>query len=238
MTWVAALAAALALALLAPSLPRASPVSGLVEQPAPQESTGPAWGRPALAVLAGVGAALLVGGTPGLVAAPAAAVVAWVVLARSEPTAARRRRERVARDLPHVVTLLAATLRSGATPAEALRLVARALPGPATERLQRAVAHLDLGADPAAVWGEVAREPGLAPLGRALARSQATGGSVVAAVDRLSEELAREARGEVEDRARAVGVKAALPLGLCLLPSFLLLGIVPLAAGLLTTVTR
>jgi hypothetical protein len=29
-------------------------------------------------------------------------------------------------------------------------------------------------------------------------------------------------------------VKAALPLGLCLLPAFLLVGIVPLVAGLLT----
>ncbi|MCW2792983.1 MAG: type secretion system protein, partial [Nocardioides sp.] len=41
--------------------------------------------------------------------------------------------------------------------------------------------------------------------------------------------------GDVEDRARAVGVKAALPLGLCLLPAFVLIGIVPLVAGLLTT---
>ena len=84
----------------------------------------------------------------------------------------------------------------------------------------------------------MAREPVLAPLGRALARSQATGASVVSSVDRLSDELAREARAAVEDRARAVGVQAALPLGLCLLPAFLLVGIVPLVAGLLATVTR
>jgi hypothetical protein len=38
----------------------------------------------------------------------------------------------------------------------------------------------------------------------------------------------------VEERARTVGVRAALPLGLCLLPSFLLLGIVPLVVGLLS----
>jgi pilus assembly protein TadC len=56
---------------------------------------------------------------------------------------------------------------------------------------------------------------------------------VTRAVERLADELARSARAEVEDRARAVGVKAALPLGLCLLPAFLLLGIAPLVAGLL-----
>jgi hypothetical protein len=32
-----------------------------------------------------------------------------------------------------------------------------------------------------------------------------------------------------------VGVKAAVPLGLCLLPAFVLIGIVPVVAGLLTT---
>jgi hypothetical protein len=38
----------------------------------------------------------------------------------------------------------------------------------------------------------------------------------------------------VEDKARRVGVLAAVPLGLCLLPAFLLIGIVPVVAGLLT----
>jgi hypothetical protein len=32
-----------------------------------------------------------------------------------------------------------------------------------------------------------------------------------------------------------VGVKAAVPLGLCLLPAFVLIGIVPLVAGLMST---
>ena len=41
------------------------------------------------------------------------------------------------------------------------------------------------------------------------------------------------ARAEVEDAARRVGVRAALPLGLCLLPAFLLIGIVPVVAGLM-----
>jgi hypothetical protein len=35
----------------------------------------------------------------------------------------------------------------------------------------------------------------------------------------------------VESRARAVGVKAAVPLGVCLLPAFVLVGVVPLVAG-------
>jgi hypothetical protein len=55
-------------------------------------------------------------------------------------------------------------------------------------------------------------------------------------VIRLADELDRRARLGVEERARAVGVKAAVPLGLCLLPSFLLIGVVPLVAALLRSV--
>lgn len=229
---VVAVAAAVLLAVppraVAPWLPRAAaappPVDGDVRR-----------GRPLLCVLAGVGVALFLGGPGGLAAGAVATVGSWVILGRAEPTAVRREREAVQRELPHVVTLLAAALRAGAAPAEAARLVCRALPGPATRRLEGTVAHLELGADPSQVWERLAREPGLAPLGRALGRSQATGASVVTVVDRLSDELAREARGQVEDRARAVGVKAAVPLGLCLLPAFVLIGIVPLVAGLLST---
>ncbi|MFC6286899.1 type II secretion system F family protein [Nocardioides sp. GCM10027113] len=163
-----------------------------------------------------------------------AAAAAWWWLGRVEPAAVRRERAAVRRDLPHLVHLLGASLRSGAAPASALRLVCAALPGPAATRLRPLAEQLALGADPALVWGSLARDEVLGPLGRALARSHQTGASVVAAVDRLGEDLAASARAEVEHRARAVGVRAALPLGLCLLPSFLLLGIVPLVAGLVS----
>ena len=56
---------------------------------------------------------------------------------------------------------------------------------------------------------------------------------MVAAVERLADELARSGRAETEERARAVGVQAAVPLGLCLLPAFVLIGIVPLVVALL-----
>ena len=91
------------------------------------------------------------------------------------------------------------------------------------------------GWTPTQVWADLATDPALGPLGRALARAHRTGAPVVPAVERLADELTRSARAEVEDRARAVGVKAAVPLGLCLLPAFVLIGIVPVVAGLLTS---
>jgi Flp pilus assembly protein TadB len=191
--------------------------------------------RPLLALLAGAGAALLVGGGAGPVAATAGAVAAWVVLGRSESPGVRRAREEVRRDLPHVVDLLAATLRAGAAPGDGVAVVCAALPGAAADRLSGVPSRLALGIDPVQVWESLAADPDLAPLGRTLARAQSTGAPVVAAVSRLADDLGRRSRAEVEERARSVGVRAALPLGLCLLPAFVLTGIVPLVAALLST---
>lgn len=237
MSWLSALTVALVTALLLPTGPRwdhSGPAPG-AGATVPDDGGWMRRHRWLLALLAGLGAWLFVGGTPGLVGGVVVTVVAQVVIGRAESPQARRDREATRRELPHVVTLLAAALRAGVAPAEAARLVCRALPGPATTRLDHSVARLELGADPGEVWSQLAQEPGLAPLGRALSRSHETGASVVTAVERLADQLAREARGDVEDRARAVGVKAAVPLGLCLLPAFLLIGIVPLVAGLMSS---
>jgi Flp pilus assembly protein TadB len=189
------------------------------------------------ALLAGAGAGAFVGGPLTAPAGVAVAAVVWVVAGRLEPRAVRLRREEVRRDLPHVVTLLAAALRSGAAPASAIDLVCRALPGAAAERLVPVAARLQLGGDPVAIWAGLADDVALGPLGRTLSRAHRTGAPVVEAVEGLGDDLARRARADVEDRARAIGVRAAVPLGLCLLPSFLLLGIVPLAVSLAATIT-
>jgi len=48
---------------------------------------------------------------------------------------------------------------------------------------------------------------------------------------RLAEQLMARERSEVEDRARAVGVRAAVPLGVCLLPAFIVLGVIPMVVA-------
>jgi hypothetical protein len=57
---------------------------------------------------------------------------------------------------------------------------------------------------------------------------------VAAALVRLSEDLRARQRAAVEERVRQVEVRAAVPLGVCLLPSFILIGVVPLVAGSVT----
>ncbi len=231
----AALLAALAAALAVAPRPRPPPASRAAPEPA-EEGIVRRF-RVAWTVLAAVGALAFLDGPLRLPLAAAAAVGVWVVVSRAEPADTRRRRARVAADLPHVVTLLGCALRSGAAPAEGLGVVARALPGPAADLITPVAARLSLGGDPVDVWSDLTTVPGLAPLGRTLGRAHRTGASVVDAVERLADELTGAARAAVEDKARAVGVKAAVPLGLCLLPAFVLLGIVPLVAGLVGGLT-
>lgn len=191
--------------------------------------------RPVVALAAGAGAWVVAGGVVGIIGAVGSTVVAWTILARAEPAGARREREAAVRELPHLVDLLAATLRSGADPLTGLCTVRAALPGAAARRLAPVEAHAHLGA--ADAWRLVVDDEVLGPLGQALVRSQRTGASVAETVERLADELEREAAATAEDRARRVGVVAAVPLGLCLLPAFMLLGIVPSVAALLASIT-
>ena len=184
--------------------------------------------------LAGLGAWAFVSGTAGLAVGVVAAGVVWVVLGRAETPAQRARRVRVRAELPHVVGLLAAAVRGGLPPADALSLVCVALPGPAADSLATLPPRIALGVDPAEAWRVLESDAGLAPLGRTLARSARTGEPIADALDRLGAELAARARADAEDAARRVGVRAAVPLGLCLLPAFLLIGIVPVVAGLVS----
>ncbi|MBE7325433.1 type II secretion system F family protein [Nocardioides sp. Y6] len=185
----------------------------------------------------GAGAALgVVVGGPGPAAigwGAAIAAAAWWAVRRAPRAAARRADRAVAADLPFLVLLLAAGLRAGGSADVALRAAQQACPGPAAERLRPLTARLAWGVDPAEVWADLALDPALGALGRRLGRSHRTGVSVADAVADLATELAVRRRSEVEDLARGVGVRAALPLGLCLLPAFLLLGIVPVVAGLI-----
>jgi Flp pilus assembly protein TadB len=176
----------------------------------------------------GLGLAVLVGGLTGAVLGVGAAGLTAVVLRRLEPRAVRERRERVAAGLPAAVDLLAACLAAGRPPADALAAVVRAVDQPLAHELSTVLVRLDLGADPVSVWRDLGTRPGpLAALGRTLARSLETGAPLADGLGHLAGDLRRRRRAALEQQARGVGVRAAAPLGLCFLPAFVLVGIVP-----------
>jgi pilus assembly protein TadC len=239
-----ACAAAVAAVLLALRPPAAVPAARSSEAARPVSPPGRArrsLRRWVVAAAAGCGGWVVVGGVPGAVAGAVVAAIAAVVLAHAEPAVVRREREEAAREFPHLVALLSATLRAGAAPLDGLATVTAALPGAAARRVEPLLAGARFGGslgslDPAGQ--ALADDEVLAPLVRTLARAERSGSSIVEAVERLADELEAEAGAAAEDAARQVGVAAAVPLGVCLLPAFLLIGIVPTVAGLLSTVTR
>jgi Flp pilus assembly protein TadB len=187
--------------------------------------------RPVLVAAAFVGAWVFVGGPAGVAAGAVGAAIAWQVLGRAESPAVRRRREELERDLPTAVHLLGACLAAGAATSTALETVAHALPGAVADELLLVQHRLALGVDPASVWHDLARHPQLRPLGRSLERAHVSGASVHVAVEALASELAAQSRAGTDALARSVEVRAAAPLGACFLPAFLLLGVVPMVAG-------
>ena len=188
-------------------------------------------------VTAGLGAALFVGGPVGLVAGAVAGVAVAVWLRRLEPASVRRRREAIDEALPLAVDLLASCLAAGQAPAVALQQVTDVVDHPLRDELQEVATRLRLGADPIRVWRDVAAHPQLGSWGRTVLRAVDSGASVADAMAAHADDLRQASRSRVEARARAVGVRAALPLGVCLLPAFVLLGVVPLVAGSLSVVT-
>ena len=192
--------------------------------------------RWAVGALAGFVCVLLVGGPVGWAVGVLVTVGCVRVLARLEPRSVRLRRARILAELPMAIDLLAACLRGGGAWHESVEAVADAIGDPLGSELARVAAHIRLGADPAEEWLSLTNEPILAPLGRAAARAATGGAPVAATLARLARDQRRTARAAASARARTAGVRAVAPLGLCFLPAFVLLGIVPAVAGIAANV--
>jgi Flp pilus assembly protein TadB len=148
---------------------------------------------------------------------------------------------RVLRERPPVVDplrlaacwdLLGACLRAGLPVSTAVRAVAGRVPGDCGEALRSTADLLALGADPIEAWRPAAVLPQTAALARGARRTARSGTELAAVAAALAAEL-RASAGELsEARAQRAGVLITGPLGLCFLPAFVCLGIVPVIAGL------
>lgn len=183
-------------------------------------------------LLCGAVAWLLIGGVPGLVVGLLIPAAGPRLLDRLESRSTRTNRLLVEASAPMVADLMAACLASGASTAAATRATAEALGGPVSHILNQCVVQFNLGAGPTQVWRPLAAEPSLAPIARAILRSAETGAPLTAVLLRVADDLRLARRAQLEQAAKTVGVKAVGPLGLCFLPAFMLLGVVPLIASL------
>ncbi|MEQ7007640.1 type II secretion system F family protein [Actinopolymorpha sp. B17G11] len=86
--------------------------------------------------------------------------------------------------------------------------------------------------------GDLPRRPVLASFGRAMVRVWDSGAPLAVTLERLAADARRTRRARAEQKARAVGVRSAVPLALCFLPAFVLVGVVPLVAGAVSGLLR
>ena len=130
--------------------------------------------------------------------------------------------------------VLAACLRAGMAVSTAASATAPAAPEPLARLLNRAADLLALGAEPATAWtspGGAAGKHAEALL-RLARRSASSGTALAQGVAELADQSRHEAGDVASAAAERASVLIAGPLGLCYLPAFVCLGIVPVVAGL------
>ncbi|WP_062077601.1 type II secretion system F family protein [Demequina globuliformis] len=150
---------------------------------------------------------------------------------------------------PLALAMVEAALTSGMDVAGAVMAVGRVVGGPDGEAMEQAGAALARGAPWAEAWEPPgaplrprrtrtrARAPGVCrQVERALRAPYRCGASALPALRSATELSLRNARREAQRAAGQLGVTLALPLTLCLLPAFILVGIVPMVLAVLATV--
>jgi pilus assembly protein TadC len=139
-------------------------------------------------------------------------------------------------DLPVLLELVAAAVRAGAGVPRALEAVASAV-GAADGRVLRAVASaLRLGAEWDAAWDAAAARGDdverLDPLRRALRSAWNDGAAPGESLRAAGQDVLHERRATARTAAARLGVRLVLPLGVCYLPAFVLLGLTPVLLAL------
>jgi Flp pilus assembly protein TadB len=201
-------------------------------------------GAAAAALTGGVTAGVLIGRLFGLVTGCAAgSLLACLVVraAAGSPSARgrwfgstshpRRHDSFGGAELPAALDLLAACLCAGATLEQALESVADAFVGHVGELLGVVGRLTVLGAPPETAWAAALSHPRWAPVGRAVIRAHYSGAALTDVLTRVADDRRRALRAEAEAAAQRAAVRAVLPLGICFLPAFVFVGVVPVVAG-------
>lgn len=183
-----------------------------------------------LASVAGVAVGMLVGGGAGAGAALGVTLGGERLLRTRAADHGRAARAALVGELPAACDLLGVCLSAGVPVAGALAAVGEATPAPLGPELSGIAALYRLGAEPRRAWSDAPAE--LAGLGRVVVRAGESGSSVGPALQALAADSRAAARAATEAAVRRAGIWVLAPLGLCFLPAFVCLGVVPLILGI------
>ncbi|MDN0198092.1 type II secretion system F family protein [Streptomyces sp. S.PNR 29] len=179
---------------------------------------------------------VLVGGVAGVVAGLVVAGGLWRLHLRQEAAAGtageRADAAEAVRQLPLAADLLAACIAAGAGPVIAAQAVGEALGGPVGEALARGAAEVRLGGEPGEAWRRLAATPGAGGLARLLERADVSGLPAAGPAARLAAEARADRARAATARARRAAVMVTAPVGLCFLPAFIAVGVLPVVIGL------
>ena len=133
--------------------------------------------------------------------------------------------------VPLVLRLLDAALASGVSIPRALRAVGACCAGPCAEAFAAVCDELAAGASWDDAWACICDEPriaGIAATVRATLRESWNEGVAAGArIDATMEQLETTERMEIERDASRLSVRLLLPMGLCFLPAFLCIAVIP-----------
>lgn len=171
-------------------------------------------------------AAVLAGGRPDF---------AWRLIgppaeARNRPVRVQPAGDRLA--LASALDVFAVCLSAGMTVSMAAAATAPSAPPVLAAVLRRAAHLLALGADAETAWSADTDDVTCESLMRMGRRSAISGAVLAGAVNDLADKARQDAAHRGAADAERAGVLIAGPLGLCFLPAFVCLGIVPVVAGL------
>lgn len=128
--------------------------------------------------------------------------------------------------------LLAVGMRAGLPVPVIVRAVAVEVGGTARRTLHEVADHLALGSDAAAGWEPALRDPDTAELARAARRTARTGSALADVAAELADRARSRSSELAEARAQRGAVWISAPLGMCFLPAFLCLGVLPVVLGM------
>ena len=149
----------------------------------------------------------------------------------------RRRQRAITQALPDALDLVIVTLQAGHLPLQALREVIPSVPAVVAASFADVVARVDRGERFRTALDALAEHLGAPALAvsSAIAGASDAGTSVTPALDRLAHDTREHRRRAAEASARELPVRLSFPLVLCTLPSFVLIAIVPLLLGALSS---
>lgn len=170
---------------------------------------------------------------------------AWLLVGRYGRIESSAKEEGAAKELAHgindpalMLDLAAAMLEAGQPMRNVLTVLSQPCGPDVRAAIQRAAAALDLGASWNSAWqlasDKAGKEGGrvVTELASALAFAGATGAPSAKLLYAHAAQFRRRNNRAAEKRAASLGVKLVIPLGVCALPAFVCLGVMPVLFAL------